>query len=215
MKISLLTVVTMIPFFLSASTESTSLRGGSTNHEEDDLSIDHRALEPIEECVDALPVFSVYKGKKCSWITKDEKNMAKKCNKSSSRHGVVYDLCPFTCAKVGLGPCATSAPIKNPSPRQACNRDCRSVYTTAGADGARETRYLRLLRIRVPRNGRSECNEREFSTFPHHCTLTTCKVECQEEFEASPSMDPSSKPSASPSSQPNSTPSESRKYLRA
>ena len=62
----------------------------------------------IKECVDALPTFRVYEGKTCAWITNGgEKNMAKRCNKSSKR-GVVYDLCPLTCAKVGLGPCATS-----------------------------------------------------------------------------------------------------------
>ena len=216
MKISLLTVVTMIPFFLSASTESTSLRGGSTNHEEDDLSIDHRALE---ECVDALPDVSVYKyfargksnEKKCSWITKDEKNMARKCKKSSSL-GVVYDLCPFTCAKVGLGPCATYAP--GPSPRIACNRGCRSAYFAAGADAEQEYLALRTYANQSPSNrlvaaGRSECNDDEFAAIPYRCTYTTCLVGCQEELEASPSMDPSSKPSASPSSQPNSTPSES------
>jgi hypothetical protein len=49
----------MILVLFSASAETSSLRGGS-----------HRALE---ECVDALPTFSVYKGKKCDWITKDEK----------------------------------------------------------------------------------------------------------------------------------------------
>ena len=93
MQISLLTVVTFLHVLVSASAESPYMRGGSANIDKD---INSRSLAQ-SECTDTNDV--VYKGKKCAWITKKEKNMVKKCNKSSSL-GMVYDLCPFTCAKV-------------------------------------------------------------------------------------------------------------------
>ena len=166
MQISLLTIVTMILVLFSASAETSSLRGGS-----------HRALE---ECVDALPTFSVYKGKKCDWITKDEKNMAKKCNKSSSL-GVVYDLCPLTCAKVGLGPCATS---------QGTCGTCSGCLKPSGDCNYDDYEQTSCKQIGLVWCGTS-------SDFP------------SDGPSASPSMGPSSIPSVSPSSQPTSTPSES------
>ena len=92
--------MTLITVLVSASAESTFLRGGSMNHE-DGSDINHRALE----CFEGDQVGHVYWGKTCDWITKNEKNMVKKCNKSSAL-GNVFDLCASTCAQVGLGPCA-------------------------------------------------------------------------------------------------------------
>ena len=103
MQISLLTVVTFLHVLVSASAESTFIRGGSANSNKD-ANNNPRSLA-LSECNDSTTV--VYKGKTCDWITKNELNMGKKCNKSSSL-GRVYDLCPVSCAKVDLGPCTTS-----------------------------------------------------------------------------------------------------------
>ena len=61
---------------------------------------------PLAPCLNSNAV--VFRGKKCDWITEDEEDMVKKCN-FSARLGMVYDLCPVTCAKVDLGPCAAAA----------------------------------------------------------------------------------------------------------
>ena len=48
----------------------------------------------------------IFKGKTCDWIMQIERNIVNKCT-MSSKLGMVYDVCPLTCAKLGFGPCAT------------------------------------------------------------------------------------------------------------
>ena len=103
MKLSTLAVAVLAStalFSVTSAAGSGGVRGGSMNHE-DGSDINHRALE----CFEGDQVGHVYWGKTCDWITKSEKNMVKRCNKSSAL-GNVFDLCASTCAQVGLGPCA-------------------------------------------------------------------------------------------------------------
>lgn len=128
MKISLLTVVTMILVLLSTSVKSTSVRGGShgttidrsnRNLQEGDGNFDNDTIigDPLNlsgigsTCIDTEAVLyktAKYPERKCDYISKlNTEKMKQKCNKLTE-HGKIYNLCPSTCSSVDLGPCTPS-----------------------------------------------------------------------------------------------------------
>ena len=178
MQISLLTVVTCMNVIVSASAESTFIRGGSANI---DKGINIRSLAQ-SECSDSNTV--VYKKKTCAWITKKEKNIVKKCNKLSSL-GMVYDLCPATCAKVDLGLCTTSKLVAMIKSLEESIVEKDSIIVNNEINDQQET-IIADLSVQV-------CSSRcavsyKFTDFLG--TFRACTAECQQSFYGTTEIEP-------------------------